>query len=375
MEAEERSVPFFDYPYVFVSHEEKFLSIIQDVGRRGAFILQKDLSDFEKRLSKFTGAKNVLGVANCTDGLIIALLAAGISPGEEVIFCSHTFVATAGAIHFTGAIPIPVECGDDHLIDPISVEAAITPKTRAILPTQLNGRTCDMVKLQAIADKHNLFIVEDAAQALGARFMGKATGTFGLASSISFYPAKNLGCLGDGGVVMTSDQEIYERMALLRDHGRNKQGEVVRWGLNSRLDNLQAAILDYKLSHYEKEIKRRREIASLYQKNLEDLETIVLPPGPNSHSDYFDVYQNYEIETEKRDELKVYLKEEKGIGTLVQWNGKAVHHFRELGFDVTLPYTDQIFSRCLMLPMNSSLSNDDITYVCDCIWEFYGRIL
>jgi len=172
----QRFVPFFNYPHVFTSQETEFMSIIQDVGRRGAFIMQQDLKAFEQHLAKFVGAKYALGVGNCTDGLYITLRAAGIGHGDEVIFCSHTMVATAAAIYFARAIPVPVECGPDHLIDPVSVEAAITPRTKAIMPTQLNGRTCDMDALQAIADQNALLIIEDAAQALGSRFKGKAAG-------------------------------------------------------------------------------------------------------------------------------------------------------------------------------------------------------
>jgi len=369
----QRIVPFFDYPYIYTSQEEAFNKIFKDVGRRGAFIQQKDLSDFEHHLAEFTGAKYALGVANCTDGLHIAMRAAGINSGDEVIFCSHTMVATAAAVHFVGATPVPVECGPDHLIDSGSVEAAITARTKAIIPTQLNGRTCDMDKLQAIAGKYNLLIVEDAAQGLGSCFKGKSAGTFGVAGAISFYPAKNLGCLGDGGAILTNDTEMYKTMSLLRDHGRDEGGEVVMWGLNARLDNLQAAILDYKLARYEEEINRRREIAAVYQERLENLESLVLPPAPDSDPNNFDVYQNYEIEGVRRDELRVYLHE-RGIGTLIQWGGKAVHQFEKLGFNVKLPYTERMFKRCLMLPMNRSLSNDDIEYVCESIRKFYSLI-
>jgi dTDP-4-amino-4,6-dideoxygalactose transaminase len=205
-----RAVPFFNYPHVFTSQEEEFMSIFQDVGRRGAFILQKDLKDLEQHLAQFTGAKYALGVANCTDGLIIALRASGIGTGDEVIFCSHTMVATAAAIHFAGGVPVPVECGVDHLIDPASVESAITRRTKAIMPTQLNGRTCNMDALQDIADRRGLLIVEDAAQGLGSRYKEKQAGTFGVAAAISFYPAKNLGCLGDGGAVLANSDKVYE---------------------------------------------------------------------------------------------------------------------------------------------------------------------
>ena len=366
-----RNVPFFNYPYVFTSNEEKFLSIIRDVGRRGAFILQKDLEEFENNIAKYVGAKYAVGVGNATDGLHLALRAAGIGPGDEVIFCSHTMVATASAIYFTGATPIPVECGRDHLIDHQSVEKAITSRTKAIMPTQLNGRTANMDELQSIADKNNLIIVEDAAQALGSKFKGRCAGTFGLAGVVSFYPAKTLGCLGDGGVVFTNDEKIYKKLRMLRDHGRDETGEVIIWGFNSRLDNIQAAILNYKLSFYEQEISRRREIAGLYQSLLGDVKEIVLPPAPNSDPEHFDIYQNYEIEAERRDELKEYLSKN-GIGTIIQWGGKAVHQWEKLGFNVKLPFTEKMFQRCLLLPMNTSLTDDDVYYVANKIREFYG---
>jgi len=240
------------------------------------------------------------------------------------------------------------------------------------MPTQLNGRTCDMDTLQAIADKHDLLIIEDAAQALGSRFKGKQAGTFGTAGAISFYPAKTLGCLGDGGAVLTNDDEVQRKMFLLRDHGRDENGEVVMWGLNTRLDNLQAAILDYKLARYDQEIARRRKIAALYQRLLGDVGELVLPPAPDSEPEHYDIFQNYEIEAERRDDLKAYLKEH-GVGTLIQWGGKAVHQFEKLGLKVSLPFTERMFTRCLMLPMNRALSDDDVEYVSQTIRQFYAH--
>ena len=366
-----RSVPFFNYPHVFASREEDVLAIVRDVGHRGAFILQKDLNGFEENLAHFLGAKCAIGVGNATDGLHFAISAAGIGAGDEVILSSHTMIATAAAVHFAGAVPVPVECGPDHLIDPAAVQAAITPRTRAIMPTQLNGRTCSMDVLQAVADKHGLMIVEDAAQALGSRFKGKCAGTFGVAAAISFYPAKVLGCFGDGGAVITNDDVVYERVHQLRDHGRSTTGEIVSWGLNSRLDNLQAAILDFQFKKYDQVMARRRCLAGLYTQRLHDITEVVLPPAPDSDPDHFDIYQNYEIEAEKRDELKQYLKD-RCIGTLIQWGGQAVHQLKALGFIQHLPYTDWLFKRMLMLPMNMSLSDDDVNYVCDNIRIFYG---
>lgn len=348
------------------------MEILRDAGRRGAFIQQKDLAEFERHLAEYTGAAHALGVGNATDGLHMAVRAAGIGSGDEVVFCSHTMVATAASIHFACATPVAVDCGSDHLMDPTSAEAAITPRTKAIMPTQLNGRTCDMDALQALAEKHGLIIIEDASQALGSRFKNKAAGTFGLAAAISFYPAKTLGCFGDGGAVLTNDGRMFRNMALLRDHGRDEQGEVVMFGLNSRLDNMQAAILDYKLGRYGQEINRRREIAAQYQERLGDVGELLLPPGPDADPDHFDIYQNYEIEADRRDELRAFLKES-GVGTLIQWGGKAVHQFERLGFRVNLPSVERMFRRCLMLPINRSLSDEDVSYVCDRIRSFYAH--
>jgi dTDP-4-amino-4,6-dideoxygalactose transaminase len=367
-----RLIPFFDYPHLFTSEEEELVAIFRDVGRRGAFIMQQDLARFERNLAGYLGARHVVGVANATDGLIIALRAAGIGADrrEEVIFSSHTMVATASAIHFAGATAVPVECGSDHMIDPAAVEAAITSRTRAIMPTQLNGRTADMDALRDIARRHGLVIVEDAAQALGSRFNGQCAGTFGASSAISFFPAKLLGCLGDGGCVVTNDDDVYDRMIQLHDHGRRADGEIISWGLNSRLDNLQAAILDFRLTSYPAAIERRRAIAALYQERLGKIEQLTLPPAPDSDPCHFDVYQNYEIEASRRDALREHLKAH-GIGTLIQWGGKAVHQWSGLGFTQCLPYTDGMFERLLLLPMNLSLTDDQAHEVCDVIIDFY----
>ena len=366
----ERSVPFFDYPYLFTSDEDTLVEIIRDVGRRGAFILQKDLEVFEGNVAAYTGAGYAVGVGNATDGLQLALMAGGIQSGDEVIFCSHTMIATAGAIHFAGGVPVPVDPGHDHLINPGSVEKAITGETKAILPTQLNGRTANMDEIQRIADKFGLLVFEDAAQALGSKFKGRCAGTFGVASCISFYPAKLLGCLGDGGIVLTNDEDVYERLLQLRDHGRDRRGEIVCWGMNSRLDNIQAAILDHRFKDYQTVIDRRRHLAALYSSRLSDTAQVTLPPGPDSDPDHFDVYQNYEIQADNREALKGRLADN-GIGTLVQWGGEAVHQFRCLGFKQSLPYTDSLFNKLLMLPLNMSISDEDVEYVCDSIIEFY----
>ena len=367
-----RSIPFFDYPHLFLSEQQELTAIFREVGSRGAFILQEDLARFERNLAANLGVKHALGVANATDGLLLALRATGIGPGDEVIFCSHTMVATAAAIHFAGAIPVPVECGDDHLVNPEAVENAVTQRTRAILPTQLNGRTADMHALEGIADRHGLAIVEDAAQALGSRFHGRAAGSFGAAGVFSFFPAKTLGCLGDGGAIVTNSDEVYERVTQLRDHGRGADGEIVSWGLNSRLDNLQAAILDYRLASYGGVVERRRALARLYRNSLQTIPQVKLPPGPGDEPDHFDVFQNYEIEAERRDELRAWLTTRQ-IGTSLPWGGKAVHQWPPLGLHAHLPFTERLFERVLLLPLNLSLTHYDVHTICNTIQDFYQR--
>ncbi len=205
---------------------------------------------------------------------------------------------------------------------------------------------------------------------MGAKYKDEIAGSFGKGGVISFYPAKTLGCLGDGGCILTNDDEVYEKIHLYRDHGRAENLEVVCWAMNSRLDNLQAAILNHKLKTYDQKIARRREIARMYEDRLKDLDELVLPPGPDSDPDRFDIFQNYEIEAERRDGLKAYLADN-GVGTLIQWGGMPVHVFRKLGFTQSLPYTEKLFERLLMLPMNTSLSDEDVEYVCEIVRKFY----
>jgi len=365
-------IPFFDYPQLWLKEKEKLLSIIDKTASNGSFIMQSELESFEGKLSEYTQSKYSLGVGNATDAMEIYLQAIGLQKGDEIIISSHTMLATASAIIQSGGQPVPVDIGPDNLIDPKSIEEAINSNTVGIMPTQLNGRTCNMEPIMEIADKNKLFVVEDSAQALGSKFKGKFAGTFGQASCISFFPAKVLGCLGDAGAILCQDQATYDKCFQIRDHGRDQKGEVLCWGRNSRLDNLQAAILSYKLRDYENVIIRRREIASKYHEQLSSLEELTLPPSPDSDPDHFDVYQNYELVAEQRDDLKNHLFEN-GIGTLIQWGGMAIHHFNNLGFNQILPKTDAFFEGCIMLPMNMFISNDDIDYICASISDFYRK--
>ncbi len=367
-----KTIPFFPYADLFKRDEAALTEVMMGVCRRGAYILQQECRDFDANLARFMGVKHAFGVANGTDAIIIGLKAVGIGAGDEVILPSHTYIATAAAVHMVGATPVLAECGPDHMLDANDVATRVTPKTKAIMPVQINGRTCDMDALQAVADRHGIMIVEDAAQALGSRFNGRCAGTFGKFGTISFYPAKLLGCFGDGGAIVTNDDEVATQIALLKDHGRNADGGVVAWGYNSRLDNMQAAVLDYKLKTYPREIERRRAVAARYQAGLGDLAQLALPLAPGADARHFDVYQNYELQADRRDELRTYL-DQHGVKSIVQWAGTPVHQFKELGFTVDLPVTDAFFKRCMMLPMNSAVTDDEVDYIVRTVRAFYGK--
>lgn len=365
-------IPFFNYSGAFQSLEEDFVSIFRDVLRRGAFIQQVDLAEFEQHLAEYLGVKHAFGVANATDGLTMIWRSVGLRPGDEVILPSHTMVATAAAVVHAGGVPVLADCGDDHLIDPMSIESLITGRTRAICPVQLNGRTAQMDLIGSICEERNLLLVEDAAQALGSRFDGQAAGTFGLAAAFSFYPAKLLGCLGDGGAVVTNDDNVAQNIELLRDHGRSvSTGEVMTWGYNSRLDNLQAAFLDRQLRDYSQYVEIRREIARIYCEGLADVAAIHLPPHPDADPRHFDVFQNFEIESERRDELQGFLLEN-GVGTIRQWGGRAIHQFDALQVRGSCSRTEKLFERCLMLPLNIMVKQIEAEYIVDLIRMFHG---
>jgi dTDP-4-amino-4,6-dideoxygalactose transaminase len=363
-------VPFFNYSALYAREENELMPIIEDVLRRGAYIMQKDLFQFEENLAQYLGVKHVIGVADGTVAIMMSLRAAGIGPGDEVLVPSHTFVATAAAVHHVGALPVLVDCGADHLIASDDMLHRINSRTKAILPVQLNGRTANMDGIVLLAAQHGLKIVEDSAQALGSKFKGQFAGTFGVAGTCSFYPSKTLGCFGDGGAVFTNDDSAAEFMRLLRDHGRAHTGDVVAWGYNSRLDNLQAAVLSFKLSRYDAEVGRRREIAARYDEKLSGLPGLVLPPGPDEDINHFDIYQNYEVESDQRDALRAHL-DAAGVKTIIQWGGKTIHQFPKLELNADLPRTQKLTERFFLLPMNTSLSDDDIDYVCEQIQRFY----
>lgn len=369
-----KNVPFFNYPAVFSERDQIYLAAFEKTLRRGAYIMQQELFDFEANLANFLGCKHAIGVADGTAALEMSLVAAGLNHGDEVIVSSHTFIATAAAVHHMGGVPVVADCMADSMIDPDSVRRLVTQKTKILMPTQLNGRTCDMDALRAIANEFELSIVEDSCQALGAVYDGTKAGLFGVAGSYSFYPAKTLGAFGDAGAVVTNDSAVAEKIRQLRDHGRDpKTGKVTMFGRNGRLDNIQASILDIKLAHYNEAIARRRDIAQKYQDALGACNDLILPPAPGSDAIRFDIFQNYEIQANDRDELRAHLSEA-GIGTMLQWGGWMVHQFDGLGLRSDAYYAEQMSKRFMLLPMHHMLSDEDVAYVCEQILAFYDKL-
>ncbi len=364
-------VPFVNVPKQYQILKEEILKTFDDVLSRGDLILRKDVDDFEKSIASFVGAKHAIGLNSGTDTMFLTLKALGIGQGDEVITVSHTFVASIAVVAQAGAVPVLIDVKDDFLIDVDQLEAAITSKTKAIIPVHLNGRVCEMDKIMEIAQKYNLFVIEDAAQALGAKYDGKMAGNFGKAGSFSLYPFKVLGCFGDAGILTTNDDSLAEKIRLLRDHGQKTKTEIVCFGWNSRLDNIQAAILNLKFKYLPEYIRRRREIASLYEKGLAGLKGIILPPAPDYNEKNFDTFQNYVLKAEKRNELASFLKE-KGVEILIK---DPVPNHKQPGLNLShfnLPYSEKLADEVISLPMYPELENEQIEYTISCVREFYN---
>ncbi len=362
-------VPFYDYAALGRERSSGLLTRIEDVLRRGAFIMQSDVEAFESELAGYLGTGEIIGVGNCTDGLELILRASGIGPGDEVIVPAHTFVATAGAVVAVGATPRLAEVGPAHDLDPAELERLSTDRTRAVIPVSLNGRCADLDVIVEIARPRDWVVIEDAAQAVGARLHGRPAGTWGVAGAFSFYPAKTLGAIGDAGAIVTTDPALANRLRCLRDHGRAETGEVLSWGRNSRLDNLQAAVLLAQLEHYEADVLRRRDIAARYTKELARISSIRLPEL--DESDRFDICQNFEIEADDRDELRAALAA-RGIGTALPWGGKAITDYEGLETADSTPRTSSLLSRLLLLPLHQYLRDRDVDAVIDSVLAVRG---
>ncbi len=366
-------VPFIDYPAHYQNMEEEIHALLKDVlFTRADIILRKDLIEFEENIASFLGTKYAVGISCCTDALHLSLYANGIGVGDEVITVAHTFVATVAAIVHCGAKPILVDIGQDFNMDAEQLEQAITPRTKAIVPVHLNGRLCNMERIMAIAKKHNLIVIEDAAQSIGGTYNGRKSGTFGLAGCFSFFPAKILGTVGDGGLVCTNKKSFAEKIRLLRDHGRRTKNTIALYGFNCRLDNIQAAILNMKLKYLPGWIERRRDVAAIYHNGLTGTKGIKLPPEPSNSLEHFDVFQNYVIRVKNR---TAFVKElnNRGIEVLISWP-KPMHKHKALSLQhFKLPMTERISREVVSLPMNTEVTDEQLRYVVDATNKFYNR--
>jgi dTDP-4-amino-4,6-dideoxygalactose transaminase len=337
----------------------------------GDLIARRQLREFEEHLAEFCGTKYAVGVASGYHALVLSLIAAGVGPGHEVITVAHTFVATISAIVHAGATPVLVEVCDDFNMDMDALERAITPRTKAVIPVHLNGRVCDMDRLQAICDRHRLLIIEDAAQSIGATFRGRRAGAFGLTGCFSFYPFKMLGAYGDGGAVTTNDPAVARTVVLLRYNGEDRQtGEYHHHGFSVLLDNIHAAALDVKLRHLPAWIEHRRDVAECYRKGLEGVGDLRLPHFEGE--DYFDVFQNYVIRTERRDALKAWLGEQ-AVETIVSWPKPVWHHLGLRLGEWNMPRTEAICREVISLPMSAETSDEDVAITVEAIRNFFSR--
>jgi len=362
-------VRFVNFPRQYQQLKKEFDRVFEEVMSGGDFILRRHLEEFEKRIAEYVGTKYAIGVNTGTDALYLSAHALGFGPGDEVITVAHTFVATIGAIVQCGATPVLVDVTDDFNIDVHQIERAITPKTKGIIPVHLNGHACKMDKIMGIAQKYNLRIIEDAAQALGAQFKDRRCASFGDTGIFSFYPAKVLGTAGDGGMVCTNDDGLARKLRAFHDNGRVDSVEVVEcFGWCTRLDNLHAALLNMKFNYFEQWIKRRRTIAGMYDAGLLGIPGLI--PHPVSDGDFFDVYQNYVIRHERRDDLVAHLRNS-GIEVLISWQ-KPVHQQKALGLDhFNLPVTERISAEVISLPMYPELTDEEVQYVIEAVKKFF----
>lgn len=361
-------IPFNNLAPLHALLRREIETALRHVLDSGWYILGEQVEAFEADFAEYHGVAHAVGVANGTDALELALRACGVAPGAEVITVAHTAVATVCAIERAGAIPVLVDIDPDTFtLDPSALELAITPRTAAIVPVHLYGQPANLKAIMDIAARRRLLVIEDCAQAHGARYQGQRVGTFGQAAAFSFYPTKNVGAYGDGGAVITNDAGIARRLRLLRNYGQAERGVHETRGINSRLDELQAAILRVKLRYLDEHNEQRRALAARYTAALADLHAIRLP---YERRDARHVYHLFVIRSSARDELAAALAR-RGIGTLVHYP-IPVHRqaaYRDLGDRYHLPVTDEIAGEVLSLPLYIGLDEAQIDYIARAVRE------
>ncbi|MCG1021563.1 DegT/DnrJ/EryC1/StrS family aminotransferase [Sutcliffiella horikoshii] len=367
-------VSMLDLSEQYSSIKDEVMVKLDEVMSSSQFILGQNVRQLEESVAAYSNVKYGVGVGNGSDAIHISLQACGVKEGDEVITTPFTFFATAGAIARVGAKPVFVDIDPITFnIDPANIEGAITDKTKAIIPVHLYGQMADMQPIREIADKHNLFVVEDAAQAIGSKYQGKSVGELGDTATYSFFPTKNLGAYGDAGMIVTNNEEIAEKMKVIRVHGSKPKYYHHVLGYNSRLDEMQAAILNVKLPHLDEWSNKRRELANNYTSLIkESIESIVTPieKEGNHH-----VFHQYTLRVERRDELQAFLKEN-GVASMVYYP-LPLHVqpvFSDLGYQKgDFPHSEKAAEEALSLPMYPELKLEQQEYVVKVIREFYNK--
>lgn len=345
---------------------------VAEVFSSGAFVMGKWVKEIEEKVAGLTGAKRGIGVASGTDALDLALMACNVGPGDEVITSPFSFVSVAEVAIRMGATPVFVDI-DPRTFNmiPEQVEAAITDRTRAIVPVHLYGQSVDLDPMMEAAAKKKIPVVEDAAQAIGAKYKGKPVGSIGHLACLSFYPTKNLGCYGDGGMVLTNDDELGDKVAALRKHGQVEKYKYKYIGVNSRLDSIQAAILLAKSKKIETWNEQRRAAAARYAEKLAGLPV----ETPYEEAFAYHIYHQYTLKAQKRDQLQKFLGE-KGVGTAIHYPlGLHLQEaYESLGHKPgDFPNVDEAASKVISLPMFPELTDEEVDYICGAIREFYSN--
>jgi dTDP-4-amino-4,6-dideoxygalactose transaminase len=362
-------VPFVALGRQFEAYEPELIEIFRSVGRSGAYVHGPQVAEFEEAAAKACGVSHAVAVANGTDALILPLRSWGIGPGDEVITAPNSFIASAGAIAAVGAQIRFADIEEDLNISPAAIEKAITKKTKAIMPVHLTGRPARMDEINAIARAHNLFVIEDAAQAIGASLNGRPVGSLGHAAGFSLHPLKNLHVHGDGGFITTNDEKLAQHLRILRNHGLLDRDTCSEWALNSRLDSLHAAIGTFKFKHLDAWTRRFREIADRYREGLKDCVRVPVDrPGEVA------VYHNFVVLADRRDELMAYLLA-RGVETKIHY--PILLHLqpaaRGLGYkEGDFPVAEATSKKQMSLPIYPELREDEIVCVIEAIRSFYG---
>jgi dTDP-4-amino-4,6-dideoxygalactose transaminase len=365
------NIPFLSFGYMHGLLRQEAVETFTRFYDDQYYVLGRGTDDFEKEYAAYNQTQYCVGISNGLDALFIALKVLGIGPGDEVIVPSNTFIATVLAVSYTGATPVFTEPDiNTYNLDSKKAEEAITPFTKAIIPVHLYGQACKMDDIMQFAAKHNLFVIEDNAQAHGAAYNHKITGSFGHVNATSFYPGKNLGALGDAGAITTDNEHYAAQAKMLRNYGSSQKYYNEAIGFNKRMDELQARFLSVKLKYLDGFTQKRQQIASWYNSALQNIQDVVVPFVTENATH---VYHLYVIRIKKRDALQEYLKD-KGIGTLIHYPvpphlQKAYKH---LGFKAgDYPIAETIAETCLSLPMYPGLTQDEVSYICDCIKSFF----